>query len=95
MDCNKGKEKIPDDWCLFESFVLKLSFHKVFSRLQKFEIPQAVHLVSELWTPESGLLTAAMKLKRKNIEEKFSEEIAQMYLQGPGSKKENIANNNG
>ena len=90
MDCNKGK-----DWCLFESFVLKLSFHKLFSRLQKFEIPQAVHLVSELWTPESGLLTAAMKLKRKNIEEKFSEEIAQMYLQGPGSKKENIANNNG
>ena len=64
-------------------------------RLQKFEIPQAVHLVSELWTPESGLLTAAMKLKRKNIEEKFSEEIAQMYHQGPGSKKENIANNNG
>ena len=54
-----------------------------------------MHLVSELWTPESGLLTAAMKLKRKNIEEKFSEEIAQMYLQGPGSKKENIANNNG
>ena len=54
-----------------------------------------MHLVSELWTPESGLLTAAMKLKRKNIEEKFSEEIAQMYLQGAGTKKENIANNNG
>ena len=55
-----------------------------------------MHLVSELWTPESGLLTAAMKLKRKNIEEKFSEEIAQMYHHGAGSKKkENIANNNG
>ena len=54
-----------------------------------------MHLVSELWTPESGLLTAAMKLKRKNIEEKFSEEIAQMYLHEAGSKKENIANNNG
>jgi len=34
-------------------------------RLEKFEIRRAVHLVSEVWTPESGLLTAAMKLKRK------------------------------
>ena len=48
-------------------------------RLQKFEIPQAVFLVSEPWTPESGLLTAAMKLKRKSLEAAFAEEISELY----------------
>lgn len=59
-------------------------------RLQKFEIPRAVCLVSEAWTPESGLLTAAMKLKRKTIESVFSAEIAAMYLP---AKKISINNN--
>ena len=61
-------------------------------RLQKFEIPKAVHLVSEPWTPESGLITAAMKLKRKQIENVFGAEIAQMYL--PVDKKAKLLNNN-
>ena len=59
-------------------------------RLQKFEIPRAVCLVSEAWTPESGLLTAAMKLKRKTIESVFSAEIAAMYFP---IKKSSINNN--
>ena len=49
-------------------------------RLQKFEIPRAVSLISEPWSPESGLITAAMKLKRKVIEATFSTEITDMYL---------------
>ena len=49
-------------------------------RLQKFEIPRAVSLISEPWTPESGLITAAMKLKRKVLEATFSTEITDMYL---------------
>ena len=48
-------------------------------RLEKFEIPKALFLVSEPWTPESGLLTAAMKLKRKSLETAFSFEIMEMY----------------
>lgn len=36
--------------------------------------------MSEPWTPESGLITAAMKLKRKVIEATFSNEITDMYL---------------
>ena len=48
-------------------------------RLQKFEIPRAVCLITEPWTPESGLITAAMKLKRKVIEATFSNEISEMY----------------
>ena len=45
----------------------------------KFEIPQAVFLVCEPWTPESGLITAAMKLKRKSLETAFSAEIVMLY----------------
>ena len=50
-----------------------------FCRLAKFEIPRAVFLVAEPWTPESGLITAAMKLKRKSIEAAFSAEISELY----------------
>ena len=52
-------------------------------------------LVSEDWTPESGLITAAMKLKRKSIENVFGAEIAQMYLPAKSEVKNpaNINNN--
>jgi len=53
--------------------------HGTEQRLVKFEIPQAVFLVSEPWTPESGLITAAMKLKRKSLEAAFASEISNMY----------------
>ena len=32
------------------------------------------------WTPESGLITASMKLRRKQIKEKYQRDIDQMYL---------------
>uniref|UniRef100_A0A915EQE3 Uncharacterized protein n=1 Tax=Ditylenchus dipsaci TaxID=166011 RepID=A0A915EQE3_9BILA len=37
-------------------------------KLQKSEIPHNVYIYAEPWTPVSGLLTEALKLKRKNIE---------------------------
>ena len=47
--------------------------------LQKFEIPAKIKLLSEPWTPESGLVTAALKLKRDVIRKTFSEELANFY----------------
>ncbi|MBF0377030.1 MAG: AMP-binding protein [Desulfamplus sp.] len=38
-----------------------------------------VTLLSDEWTAESGLMTVSNKLKRKNIEAKYSEEINTMY----------------
>ena len=35
--------------------------------------------VTELWTPESGLVTAAFKLKRKPIEEYYKKDLRAMY----------------
>ena len=51
--------------------------------LEKFEVPKKISLVLDEWTPESGLVTAAMKLKRKDLETRYSNEIQQMYTAMP------------
>jgi len=53
--------------------------HGTAQRLVRFEIPRAVFLVSQAWTPESGLLTAAMKLKREDIRAVYREHIGELY----------------
>lgn len=55
------------------------------SKLAKFEVPGVCHLCSELWSPENGLVTAAFKLRRKPIEQKYRDDIDRMYLRSPGS----------
>jgi len=47
--------------------------------LEKFELPGALTLCTELWTPESGLVTAAFKLKRKPIQEYYQKDLKRMY----------------
>ncbi|CAN7086059.1 hypothetical protein Bca4012_100400 [Brassica carinata] len=49
------------------------------SRLEKFEIPAKIKVLAAPWTPESGLVTAALKLKRDVIRKEFSEELTKLY----------------
>lgn len=49
------------------------------ARLEKFEIPAKIKLLPNPWTPESGLVTAALKLKRENIRKAFSEDLSKLY----------------
>ncbi|KAL6591843.1 hypothetical protein ACP70R_049706 [Stipagrostis hirtigluma subsp. patula] len=49
------------------------------ARLEKFEIPAKILLLSEPWTPESGLVTAALKLKREQIKTKFKDDLNKLY----------------
>lgn len=49
------------------------------ARLEKFEIPAKIKLLSEPWTPESGLVTAALKLKREVIRKTFSDDLSKLY----------------
>lgn len=49
------------------------------SGLQRFEIPGAVKLCAEQWSPDMGLVTAAFKLKRKAVQERYQHEINRMY----------------
>jgi long-chain acyl-CoA synthetase len=48
-------------------------------KLDKFELPGALKLIPEKWTPDSGLVTAAFKLKRKPIQDKYQPLINEMY----------------
>lgn len=50
--------------------------------LAKVEMPQKITICHEKWTTESGLVTAALKLRRKNILEKYREDIERMYRGG-------------
>lgn len=48
-------------------------------KLEKFEIPTKIKLIAEPWTPESGLVTAALKLKRESIKAKYKEDLEKFY----------------
>lgn len=60
----------------------RLSLRPPFSstvKLQRFEIPVKVHLSPEPWTPETGLVTDAFKLKRKELKNHYLHHIERMY----------------
>ncbi|KAL7707326.1 long chain fatty acid CoA ligase [Lotmaria passim] len=44
-----------------------------------FEVVQSVKLLTDEWTPENGVLTAAMKLKRSTVDEKYKKEIEELF----------------
>ncbi|KAL5972439.1 Long chain acyl-CoA synthetase 8 [Asimina triloba] len=48
-------------------------------KLDKFEMPSKISLVPDQWTPESGLVTAALKLKREQLKAKFKDELQKLY----------------
>ncbi|XP_060768935.1 long-chain-fatty-acid--CoA ligase 4b [Neoarius graeffei] len=49
------------------------------NKLQKFEVPVKVRLSSQAWTPETGLVTDAFKLKRKELQTHYKHDIERMY----------------
>lgn len=67
------------DKTLTKAVLEEMLTHGKKAKLEKFELPRAVTLCSELWTPESGLVTAAFKLKRKPIQDYYQRELKQMY----------------
>ncbi|KHJ99260.1 AMP-binding enzyme [Oesophagostomum dentatum] len=51
----------------------------VSGKLERMEIPKKIYLCSEPWTPASGLVTEALKVKRRAVEKAFHDEICEMY----------------
>ncbi|MCI4390786.1 hypothetical protein PGIGA_G00126840 [Pangasianodon gigas] len=51
----------------------------VTAKLERFEIPKKIRLSAEPWTPETGLVTDAFKLKRKELKSHYQEDIERMY----------------
>lgn len=54
--------------------------------LNKMEIPTKIKLCSEDWLPDTGLVTAALKIRRKNIHDYYMTEIRNLYGVGAKSK---------
>lgn len=72
-------DKLCESPVLEKAVVKELADHAKKCKLEKFEVPCAVTLCKEVWTPDMGLVTAAFKLKRKDIQEKYKNEINRMY----------------
>uniref|UniRef100_A0A8C9FJ82 long-chain-fatty-acid--CoA ligase n=1 Tax=Pavo cristatus TaxID=9049 RepID=A0A8C9FJ82_PAVCR len=49
------------------------------ANLEKFEIPVKIRLSPDPWTPETGLVTDAFKLKRKELTAYYQMDIDRMY----------------
>lgn len=49
-------------------------------KLKRTQIPSKIKLVDEEWSPESGLVTASFKLRRREIERYYEGSIKQLYL---------------
>lgn len=61
------------------AMLVEIQAHSSKSKLLKNEVPAAITLCAEVWTPEMNLVTAAFKLKRKNIQTKYQDHINRMY----------------
>ncbi|XP_049868981.1 long-chain-fatty-acid--CoA ligase 4 isoform X2 [Pectinophora gossypiella] len=62
-----------------KAVVKEIADHAKKCGLEKFEVPAAVKLCTEVWSPDMGLVTAAFKIKRKDIQERYKEDIKRMY----------------
>ncbi|KAK7273458.1 hypothetical protein RIF29_14508 [Crotalaria pallida] len=49
------------------------------AKLEKTEIPVKIKLLPDPWTPESGLVTAALKIKREQLKAKFKDDLQKLY----------------
>ena len=76
---NLSMQQMCEDNDIEQAVLNEIQTHGASCKLAKFEIPGAVKLCSEIWTPDMGLVTAAFKLKRKNIQEYYQTDINRMY----------------
>ncbi|CAI5445017.1 unnamed protein product [Caenorhabditis angaria] len=61
------------------AFKKQLDAHSTKSKLSRVEIPSAIHLCPEVWAPDTGLLTEALKLKRKPIQNAYQSTLDNLY----------------
>lgn len=89
---SKSLHELYDDDVIMEEVLKELQVHAKKSGLHKSEIPFKIKLVKEEWTPDSGLVTAALKIRRKPIKEYYQKCIDNMY--GRVSSSIQTSNNN-
>ncbi|CAH1104812.1 unnamed protein product [Psylliodes chrysocephalus] len=76
---NKTFEQLCDDKEVNKIAYQVIVDHSKKVKLEKFEIPEKIKLVKEIWTPETGLVTATFKLKRKEIQKFYAKDLKEIY----------------
>lgn len=64
-----------------------LAYHGSRCGLLRLEIPTDIKLCSEDWLPDNGLVTASLKVRRKQIEEFYKQDIIRLYSSQSSSSK--------
>ena len=72
-------ENVCQDPKIIDELTKSIKIHCEKEHLKPFEIPRNVALIDQPWTPESGLVTATLKPKRKAISEKHQHLISALY----------------
>lgn len=73
------REQLCRDPAIVAAITKAIADHGRRAKLHKTEIPTKVLVVSEEWSPDSGLVTAAMKIRRRNIEDHYKNDIDRLY----------------
>lgn len=74
-----GHEQLCRDPEVVRTVMTAIQEHGRKAKLLKTEIPSKLLVVSEEWSPDSGLVTAAMKIRRKNITDHYKRDINRLY----------------
>lgn len=84
-------ENLCDNPKITDEITKRIMEHGKKAGLHKTEIPTAIKLCSDEWTPDSGLVTAALKIRRKPIKERYQADIDMLY--GKIDKNKNLDSN--
>ena len=78
VDDDRVKQLYSDPTIVHET-LQAITAHAKKAGLHKSEIPQRIKLCTEEWTPDNGLLTAGLKIRRRQIKDFYSRDIELMY----------------
>jgi len=72
-------ENLYENLRLKEEFLRLLTDHSRESGLMKYELVSNILLLPDTWSPETGMVTATFKLRRKIIEDRYRHQLRQLY----------------
>jgi long-chain acyl-CoA synthetase len=76
-----GDEVLCSNPCLVEHVLRSIQEEGSRKGLKRTQIPSRIKLVCDEWSPESGLVTASFKLRRREIERHYESDIKQLYAE--------------
>ncbi|RWS25669.1 Long-chain-fatty-acid--CoA ligase 3-like protein [Leptotrombidium deliense] len=88
---NNNSHKLLTNEKVISSVLNSIKQQMLKSGFSKTEIPQKIKLCVEEWTPDNGLLTAAMKIRRKQIQDFYANDIKNLYIRDDNHNKGNSA----